>query len=231
MSQIYLLFHKLKHFFEKNCNFAVKLKNPWNHVVHTMLIFRWILYHQTAETYMPTSPLTAEERKQIEELKSQLLTALSPYFLEGDTDKIARLLDNPQLSDQMERNVFGLNPLLFGLQTAKIAIDETGLKRDGLIAILLYSCRSAISLSEEEIGATYGEGVKHILHGLDRVQQLYQRTPVIESENFRNLLVSFAEDMRVILIIIADRVNLMRQIRDTDKEEEKRRVSEEASYL
>ena len=180
---------------------------------------------------MPTSPLTAEERKQIEELKSQLLTALSPYFLEGDTDKIARLLDNPQLSDQMERNVFGLNPLLFGLQTAKIAIDETGLKRDGLIAILLYSCRSAISLSEEEIGETYGEGVKHILHGLDRVQQLYQRTLVIESENFRNLLVSFAEDMRVILIMIADRVNLMRQIRDTDKEEEKRRVSEEASYL
>ncbi len=231
MSQIYLLFHKLKHFFEKNCNFAVKLKNPWNHVVHTTSIFRWILYHQTGETYMPTSPLTAEERKQIEELKSQLLTALSPYFLEGDTDKIARLLDNPQLSDQMERNVFGLNPLLFGLQTAKIAIDETGLKRDGLIAILLYSCRSAISLSEEEIGATYGEGVKHILHGLDRVQQLYQRTPVIESENFRNLLVSFAEDMRVILIMIADRVNLMRQIRDTDKEEEKRRVSEEASYL
>ena len=231
MSQIYLLFHKLKHFFEKNCNFAVKLKNPWNHVVHTTSIFRWILYHQTAETYMPISPLTAEERKQIEELKSQLLTALSPYFLEGDTDKIARLLDNPQLSDQMERNVFGLNPLLFGLQTAKIAIDETGLKRDGLIAILLYSCRSAISLSEEEIGATYGEGVKHILHGLDRVQQLYQRTPVIESENFRNLLVSFAEDMRVILIMIADRVNLMRQIRDTDKEEEKRRVSEEASYL
>ena len=231
MSQIYLLFHKLKHFFEKNCNFAVKLKNPWNYVVHTMSIFRWILYHQTAETYMPTSPLTAEERKQIEELKSQLLTALSPYFLEGDTDKIARLLDNPQLSDQMERNVFGLNPLLFGLQTAEIAIDETGLKRDGLIAILLYSCRSAISLSEEEIGATYGEGVKHILHGLDRVQQLYQRTPVIESENFRNLLVSFAEDMRVILIMIADRVNLMRQIRDTDKEEEKRRVSEEASYL
>ena len=231
MSQIYLLFHKLKHFFEKNCNFAVKLKNPWNHVVHTTSIFPWILFHQTGETYMPTSPLTAEERKQIEELKSQLLTALSPYFLEGDTDKIARLLDNPQLSDQMVRNVFGLNPLLFGLQTAKIAIDETGLKRDGLIAILLYSCRSAISLSEEEIGETYGEGVKHILHGLDRVQQLYQRTPVIESENFRNLLVSFAEDMRVILIMIADRVNLMRQIRDTDKEEEKRRVSEEASYL
>lgn len=54
---------------------------------------------------------------------------------------------------------------------------------------------------------------------------------MIESENFRNLLLSFAEDMRVILIMIADRVNLMRQIRDTTNTEAKMKVSEEASYL
>ena len=53
----------------------------------------------------------------------------------------------------------------------------------------------------------------------------------MESENFRNLLLSFAQDMRVILIMIADRVNLMRQIRDTEHLEEKKKVSEEASYL
>lgn len=55
--------------------------------------------------------------------------------------------------------------------------------------------------------------------------------PIIESENFRNLLLSFAEDMRVILIMIADRVNLMRQIRDTENLEAKTEVSQEASYL
>ena len=180
---------------------------------------------------MPAIPFTSEEREQITELKSQILTSMSSYLLPDDVDKITRLLDNPQLSDQIEHNVFGLNPLLFGLQTAKIAIDETGLKRDGLMAIILYSCCPAVPMAEEEIREVYGEGVQHILHGLDRVQQLYHRTPVVESENFRNLLVSFAEDMRVILIMIADRVNLMRQIRDTDKVEEKRRVSEEASYL
>ena len=53
----------------------------------------------------------------------------------------------------------------------------------------------------------------------------------MESENFRNLLLSFAEDMRVILIMIADRVNLMRQIRDNDNLEAKKKVSEEAAYL
>ena len=180
---------------------------------------------------MPETSFTPQEHLEIEQLLSQILDSISPYLLADDRNKIMRLFDLSQLPEKIERNVFGLNPLLFGLQTAQIAVDETGLKRDGVIAILLYSCKSAILLSQEEIRGMFGDGVAHILHGLDRVQQLYERTPVVESENFRHLLVSFAEDMRVILIMIADRVNLMRQIRDTEKEEEKRRVSEEASYL
>lgn len=67
--------------------------------------------------------------------------------------------------------------------------------------------------------------------GLAKIQKLYEKNPVIESENFRNLLLSFAEDMRVILIMIADRVNIMRQIRDVEQEEARHEVSEEASYL
>ena len=77
----------------------------------------------------------------------------------------------------------------------------------------------------------YGESVSRILHGLERIADLYSRNPVVESENFRNLLLSFAEDMRVILIMIADRVNLMRQLRDNVQEEARRKVSEEAAYL
>lgn len=77
----------------------------------------------------------------------------------------------------------------------------------------------------------FGESVRLIIHGLVRIHELYSKNPVIESENFRNLLLSFAEDMRVILIMIADRVNLMRQIRDTENEEAKIEVSQEASYL
>ena len=57
------------------------------------------------------------------------------------------------------------------------------------------------------------------------------KSPTIESENFRNLLLSFAEDMRVILIIIADRVNLMRHIKDSPNEEARLNVANEAAYL
>ncbi len=174
---------------------------------------------------------TQEETRQINELHTELLSTMSSYFHDGDVEKIEKIFGQLRVSGEIERTIFGLNPMLFGLQTARIAIEETGLKRDGVIAILIHSCYPSLHLSLDEVTEMFGEGVSHILHGLDRVQQLYLRNPVVESENFRNLLVSFAEDMRVILIMIADRVNLMRQIRDTDKLEEKQRVSEEASYL
>src|SRR5574344_1891543 len=86
-------------------------------------------------------------------------------------------------------------------------------------------------LSLDRIEQDYGRQVKIIIHGLVRIQELYRKNPVIESENFRNLLLSFAEDMRVVLIMIADRVNLMRQIRDVENLEMQREVSLEAAYL
>ena len=64
-----------------------------------------------------------------------------------------------------------------------------------------------------------------------KINELYSKSPTIESENFRNLLLSFAEDMRVILIIIADRVNLMRQIKETPNIEARTKVANEAAYL
>ena len=73
--------------------------------------------------------------------------------------------------------------------------------------------------------------VAGIIRGLVRINDLYAKSPTIESENFRNLLLSFAEDMRVILIIIADRVNLMRQIKDSENNEARLEVANEAAYL
>ena len=116
-------------------------------------------------------------------------------------------------------------------QTAQILEEEIGLKGDAIQAVHLIPEIEEGRLSIEQVEDQYGPQVARILHGLNRIQQLYQKNPVVESENFRNLLLSFAEDMRVILIMIADRVNLMRQIRDTQNVEAKMEVSQEAAYL
>ena len=116
-------------------------------------------------------------------------------------------------------------------QTAQILEEEIGLKGDAIQAVHLIPEIEDGRITIEEVEEQYGPQVSRILHGLNRIQQLYQKNPVVESENFRNLLLSFAEDMRVILIMIADRVNLMRQIRDTKNVDAKMEVSQEAAYL
>ena len=116
-------------------------------------------------------------------------------------------------------------------RTAQILEEEIGLKGDAIQAVYLIPEIDEGRMTIEQVEEQYGPQVARIHHCLNRIQQLYQKNPVIESENFRNLLLSFAEDMRVILIMIADRVNLMRQIRDTENIEAKMEVSQEAAYL
>ena len=180
---------------------------------------------------MDTPKITEQEKKQILEYFSRIKVAASNIMQPDDEEKLLRIMRESIEGGYVQANIFGLNPILFGLQTAQITIDEIGLTRDGVLAIILYSCQIDDRYSLEQITNMFGTSVSKIIHGLKRIQELYKRNPVIESENYRNLLVSFAEDMRVILIMIADRVNLMRQIRDTDKQDEKKRVAEEASYL
>lgn len=164
-------------------------------------------------------------------LYSTLKEKIGPSLLPDDEKKIRGHLADSIKQNLIKRDVFGLNPVLFGFQTAMIVVDEIGLKRDAVLAILLHPSVSNGYVSIDEVREQFGDSVARILHGLERIADLYAKNPVIESENFRNLLLSFAEDMRVILIMIADRVNLMRQIRDTENTEAKMRVSEEAAYL
>lgn len=174
---------------------------------------------------------TPEEREQTLTILERLRTAVGNTFSAQDEKLIREDIHHAFINHQISRDVFGLNPILYALQTAEIAVNEIGLRRDGVIAILMQTSVVDGYQTLDDIEKKYGEGVAHIIRGLLRINELYKRNPVIESENFRNLLISFSEDMRVILIMIANRVNMMRQIRDTDQIEAKQRVSEEASYL
>ena len=167
---------------------------------------------------------TRAELTEIRQLATSLRQSLGDTLQPNDEAMLWQHFRQSLEAGLLERDVFGLNPILTALQTAKVAVEETGLRRDGVLALILYKMQAS---NVQELGPS----VSTILHGLMRITDLNKKSPVVESENFRNLLLSFAEDMRVILIMIADRVNLMRQIRDTENEQAKLQVSQEASYL
>lgn len=174
---------------------------------------------------------TEEEKHACEALTKEIHEMLSDTLTGTDVERLRTHIHSEIEARHIERDRFGLNPVLKALMTAKVAVGDIGLRRDSLLAIMLYESVLRGHYDTTLARKDFGEGVATILQGLVRVQELYSKTPIVESENFRNLLLSFAEDMRVVLIMIADRVCLMRQIRDTPNKEAQHEVAEEASYL
>ena len=174
---------------------------------------------------------TEEEKHACEALTKEIHEMLNDTLTGTDVERLRTHIHSEIEARHIERDRFGLNPVLKALMTAKVAVGDIGLRRDSLLAIMLYESVLRGHYDTTLARKDFGEGVATILQGLVRVQELYSKPPVVESENFRNLLLSFAEDMRVVLIMIADRVCLMRQIRDTPNKEAQHEVAEEASYL
>lgn len=127
-------------------------------------------------------------------------------------------------------DVYGLNPLYRNFQTALIISEEIGLKGMVIVAIALSQSVVQDYYTVEYIKNTFGRDVGSIIHGLIRIRELYAKNAAIETENFHKLLLSFAEDVRVILIMIADRLYLMRTAKFLS-EEHLLQLSAEASYL
>ena len=174
---------------------------------------------------------TTEEKELLFSLYRKLLQLTGETLQKGDCRKLKTHLINSIKDNRVQRDTFGLNPLVKDMQTAVIVAEEIGMKGSCLIGIMLHDIVKAHILSIEDVNTEYGEEVGSIIKGLVKTNELYSKSPAIESENFRNLLLSFAEDMRVILIMIADRVNVMRQIKDTGNEEDRVKVANEAAYL
>ncbi|MBP3828972.1 MAG: bifunctional (p)ppGpp synthetase/guanosine-3',5'-bis(diphosphate) 3'-pyrophosphohydrolase [Bacteroidaceae bacterium] len=175
--------------------------------------------------------LTDAEIQRLEELRVELQQLLGTEFLETDYRRVSELLTAALDTPAMARDVFGLHPMVTDALTAQIIATEISLSRAAILGVMLNRLVASGQITLEAIDEEFGHDVATIIHGLARINELYEKNPIIESENFRQLLISFAEDMRVILIVIASRVCVMRNIKDAEDDDARRRVASEAAYL
>lgn len=120
--------------------------------------------------------------------------------------------------------------LITVLNTVLIVVTEIGLRKAAVIANLLYRPVVNRIVTIEQIKKTFDPEVADIVKGLMKINHLEANQTTLESENFIKLLLSFAEDMRVILIMIANRLYLMRTAQDAD-EATRLKLSIESSYI
>ena len=132
---------------------------------------------------------------------------------------------------RITRDSLGFSPVVNDMQTAVLVGHEIGFQDEIITSILLNRCVNAGTATIEEIKDIYGESVTKILTNLMQINSLYAKSPTIESENFRNLLLSFTNDMRVILIMIASRLVMLRGLFGSTDDKARRLVANEASKL
>ena len=114
--------------------------------------------------------------------------------------------------------------------TAVLAHREIALGHHGISAIVLYALLVEGAITMEKIESDYGASTTTIVRGLQKAYGLYERNVAVDTETFRKLLISFAEDVRVIMIMIVERLATMRAL-DKYEPDAQQKIAREVSYL
>lgn len=153
----------------------------------------------------------------------QLYQNCSHFIKEDMVNKVKQLYKQADLPDSYNYK------LSQAMQIANIAVQELGLGNSAVIAIMLFPLVKDKRYTAD-ISADFNVEIATIVRGLDRIKQLYAKTPSLDTENFRKLLLTLAEDVRVIMIMLSDRLHTMRNLQQ--KPEEKRQyIARETAFL
>ena len=172
-----------------------------------------------------------DEKRQVPALCRELMAHLGDLARPGDFRKVKSLITKAVEEDHCARDRYGINPVVHSLRTALLLCQKVSPDRSMAIAIMLGVLVRADYISEEELGQEWGDDVLRLLHGLRKVSELYAKQAAMESDNFRKLLLAFAKDIRVIIIMIVDRTALMRAINHHPNDKFVHDVAYEANYL
>ncbi|MDR1883664.1 MAG: RelA/SpoT family protein [Prevotella sp.] len=160
----------------------------------------------------------------------RLVTGLKTHLSSDELQKLRSVVkkalsENVYRKDEKTGSITDLT-----VSTSIILMEELGLKSASVIALILYRPVVHKTLTEDEVKKLFGRDIADIVSGLIKVNTLEMNGTAIMSDNYIKLLISLAEDMRVILIKIADRLH---KIRCAEKYSDQYRLqlAVEASYL
>ena len=146
------------------------------------------------------------------------------------------LLSNPikkqlksDLKTSLEEGIIDIERIMKMMRVAGIAHREIQLRHHTIESVLLYPILNK-KVTADHIKINYSSTTAEIVEGLAKVQSLYEKHVSVQSENFRKLLLSLVGDVRVIMIMIIERLDTMRHLSEMTKEEQQE-ISQEVSYL
>ena len=169
--------------------------------------------------------------RQIAREYKNLLKVSYQTLNENDKDLIRNALDIAIDAHKDQYRKSGEPYIFHPISVAKIVAEKIGLDANSIAAALLHDVVEDSEYNIEKIKSVFGEKIARIVEGLTKISKLKKdKILSIQSENFRKMLLTLNDDVRVILIKIADRLHNMRTM-DSMSYEKQIKISSETLYI
>jgi len=170
------------------------------------------------------------ERKEILNRYKLLIKACKRRLEKGDKEIIRKAFEVAVEAHKEIRRKSGEPYIYHPIAVAQICAEEIGLGTIGIVCALLHDTVEDTDLTLADVKGLFGEKVAQIIDGLTKISGVIDNTSSIQAENFRKVLLTMSEDIRVILIKLADRLHNMRTLEHM-KRDKQMKIASETLYL
>ncbi|MFT6324315.1 MAG: GTP pyrophosphokinase, partial [Halieaceae bacterium] len=168
----------------------------------------------------------SEEDKEIAKVYQQLLKSARFSQTEEDVRKIRKAFDIANESHKGVKRKSGEAYIFHPLEVAQIIAEEVGLGTTSIVCALLHDVVEDTNLTIKDIENYFGPTEARIIDGLTKIEEVFERENSIQAVNFRKIILTLADDIRVVLIKLADRLHNMRTLGSMRKDKQLKIASE-----
>lgn len=174
--------------------------------------------------------LERKEKSSILREYRHLLKPISYEITENDTDEIRKALEVALEAHRGIRRKSGELYIFHPLAVAKIAKEEIGVDTIGIVCALLHDVVEDSNMTIQDMEDLFGKKVATIIDGLTKISEIFDQNTNLQAENFKKLILTLSQDVRVILIKLADRLHNMRTL-GSMREDKSRKIASETMFL
>ncbi len=178
----------------------------------------------------PANIQLIDEDTHAESLYNDLIASCSKHVKVNDIELIRRAFDLAKDSHKGVKRKSGEPYIVHPLAVAKIVTSEIGLGAISIACALLHDVVEDTDYTLDDIRHLFGDKIASIIDGLTKIAGVFDNRSSLQAENFRKMLLTMSDDVRVILIKLADRLHNMRTL-DSMSPNKQLKIAGETVYL
>ncbi|MEX2483751.1 MAG: RelA/SpoT family protein [Brumimicrobium sp.] len=171
-----------------------------------------------------------QERKEILNAFKGLLRVTKDNRSPQETRMIRKAFDVAVEAHKDMRRKSGEPYIYHPIAVAKICAEEMGLGSTAVICALLHDTVEDTYISLDDIEDLFGETARQVIDGLTKIPEVFDEKVSIQAENFRKMILTISDDLRVVLIKLADRLHNMRTL-DSMRKDKQLKIASETNFL